>query len=830
VTSRPSGGDGPVAPDHPGTEPTGVAGPASTGEMVDHSRARRDVTRGLSDEAVRERVENGLVNGGAERTSRTYRSIVRANVFTRFNLIISVLTVVVLVAGQPADALFAIVMVVNAAVGIVQEVRAKRTLDRLRILVVPMVTVRRAGERREIDPAQVVVDDVIVLGSGDQIAVDGDVVGASTLEVDESALTGESVPVAKHDGDELLSGCVAVAGSGVMVATRVGSDSWVNRLASTAKEFTLTTSELRAGVDRILWAVGWSIVPLGALLTWSQLRSEQSTNDAMVSVVAGLVGLVPQGLVLLVSMALAVAVLRLAREHVVVQELHAVEALARVDVLCVDKTGTLTTGAMRMTRFVVPSGDGQVERLALRTIASADPEPTSTLATIADEIGSGETCDVERFVPFSSRRKWSGITWTPSRDAIDQHVTWVLGAPEILLERVPDDARTAVAASVGDAATAGGRVVVLASSAEWLTETSLPDRLLPRAVIVLSEELRTDVEDTLAYFARQGVDSRVISGDSAVTASAVAAQAGIDGAERSVSAESLGERALLERVDDTKVFGRVSPDDKRLIVEGLQRAGHTVAMTGDGVNDIPALKCADIGLAVDTATPATKAVSQLVLTDGRFDRMPHVVAEGRRVIANMERVSKLFVTKTVYSAVFVLAIGLAGAAYPFLPRQMSLVSELTIGIPAFLLSFRAADARARPGYIGRVVRFAVPAGVAASAVTFSTYWLARSSVVGADLDAARAIATLTLVLFASWVLVVLMLPLDRFDVILLAGLGVVLLLVLLVAPIRDFYRIDVPPFAETARMAAVVVASIVVAHAVTSVLRRRSGSDGSPGA
>jgi cation-transporting ATPase E len=720
-------------------------------------------------------------------------------------------------------------MVVNAAVGVVQEARAKRTLDRLRILVVPRITVQRDGHTSQVVPEAVVVDDLLVLGLGDHVPIDGRVVDDGLLEVDESALTGEADPIAKTRGDKVWSGSAVTAGSARVVAERVGSQTWIHTLVAQAKEYSPATSELRRGVDQILRLVGWIIVPLAALLLWSQLRSSQSTGEALISAVAGVVGLVPQGLVLLVSMALAVAIVRLAREHVVVQELHAVEGLARIDVFCVDKTGTLTTGAMQVASITpINATEPQVISDALAALAGADPDPTTTLRVIGEHVAGDPGWSTTNRVPFSSVRKWSGASFdrTTGERGIDP--SWVLGAPEILLEHVDADERAGIMTLVDAAAAGARRVVLLASSGGPLGDDTLPASLTPRATVVLAEQLRPDVAATLEFFRLQKVAVKVISGDSAATASAVAAQAGLVEADRCVDMRTVDvedQRGLIDLIERTTVFGRVLPEQKRAIVAALQEAGHSVAMTGDGVNDIPALKRADIAVAVDTATAATTAISQLVLLDGRFDRMPHVVAEGRRVIANMERVSKLFVTKTVYAAVFALTIGVSGSVFPFLPRQMSLVSELTIGLPAFVLSFRSADAASRSGYLQRVLHFAVPAGLATAAVTLTTYWLARSPVGGADLDQARTASTIALTVFAFWVLSVLMYPMDRVDLALLGSLVAVFVATLAIDPVRSFYRLDWPPVAALVCTAMTVAGGVAVAQTAALGLRRRSASE-----
>lgn len=779
--------------------------------------ADRSARPGLTTAEVAERVADGRVNRQPQRTSRSYAGIVRSNILTRFNLIISSLTIIVLAVGELADALFAGVMVVNAVVGIVQETRAKRTLDRLRLLVIPTVTVVRDGTESAVTPDSIVLDDVVVLRPGDQVPVDGVILETDAVELDESALTGESVPVVKTDGNEVLSGSAIVSGAAVVLATRVGEDAWIHRLIVEAKQYAPATSELRSGVDQILRYVGWALVPLGALLFWSQLRTDQSTSEGLIAAVAGVVGLVPQGLVLLVSMALAVAVIRLAREHVVVQELHAVEGLARIDVFCVDKTGTLTTGVMEVESFEPIDTDVDVVRSGVATLSASEPNPTNTLRVVGDFIDEAfdttpQVAEIESHVAFSSARKWSGVTVASGRPAgLDR--SWVLGAPEILLDAVDPVQRDAIADRLEPLARNARRVVLVASSDEPIVDANLPSRLTPRALVVLSEQLRPDAATTMEYFRRQGVTVKVISGDNPATVAAVAERIGLSGDEvdmRTVDIDD--EPAFTELVERAAVFGRVLPEQKRAIVDALQRAGHQVAMTGDGVNDIPALKRADIGVAIDTATPATKAISQLVLLDGRFDRMPNVVAEGRRVIANMERVSALFVTKTVYATLFALAIGLSGSIFPFLPRQMSLVSELTIGVPAFALSFRAANEPCRPGYLRRVLRFAVPAGLAAGTVTLASYWVARSPLGGATLEQSRSASTIALVLFALWVLFLLVTPADRVDLALLALLVVAFVVVLAVTPIRDFYRLDRPPVAALISTGVIVAGGIVASQ------------------
>ena len=769
---------------------------------------------GLRATEVERRRASGQINRTERRTSRTITEIVRANVFTRFNAIISVLAAVVLVFGHPIDALFAGVMVINAVIGIVQEIRAKRSLDKLTLLIAPTVIVVRDGAEQEVDPGELVVDDLVLLRPGDEVPVDGCVLGSDGLEVNESALTGEADAVAKQEQDDVLAGSAVVAGSGFVTATRIGSDRWIEGLVAEARQFVLTNSELRAGVDAILRVISWIIVPLGALSVWSQLRTEeQSFEEALVSAVAGVVGLVPQGLVLLVSMAMAVATLRLGREGVVVQELHAVEGLARIDVLCVDKTGTLTTGEFTLDDVIAIDIDDGELRAGLGALVGSEKNPTASSTVIAEQVQPPDGWKPAQHVAFSSSRKWSGTTF-------ESQGSWMLGAPEVLFDAAGEPGDSQNRAKVSELAAEARRVLVVAHSDRELAGEELPDGLRVVGMAVLVEQLRPDAGDIMRYFAEQHVQVKIISGDSSETVSAVAQRLGIEGGDRHVDLRQLDGDDYDRVVEDSVVFGRVRPEQKRDLVDALQRAGHTAAMTGDGVNDIPALKRANIGIAMNTATPATKSVAQLVLVDGRFDRLPSVVAEGRRVVANMERVSTLFITKTVYSVMFVLAIGFSGSVFPFLPRHISLISELTIGVPAFLLSFRAADQPARPGYLRRVLWFALPAGLLASAIVLSTYWLARSPLVDASLAEARSVATISLAATALWILYRIMRPLDRYDICLLVGLVVVLSLVAASGPGRRFYALDWPSVDDLLVLGSITVISILVFEAVLALFRR----------
>src|SRR6516164_1655846 len=554
---------------------------------------------GLSGAQVAERVSRGLTNAGGEHTSRSVAHILRANILTRFNLILGVLLAIILVVGQPQDALFGIVLVTNALIGIGQELRAKRTLDRLAVLSAPHVRVIRDGARRDIAVEELVADDLVDLRAGDQLVADGVVRASASLQADESLLTGESEPVDKQAGDRLLSGSFVVGGSGGYQATGVGGEAYARKLAAQARRFTVVRSELVAGINQILRYVTWAIPPVAILLVVSQLHTSETAGEAATSTVAALVGMVPQGLVLLTSVAFGVAALTLARRQVLVQQLPAVEGLARVDIVCFDKTGTLTDGTITFDSLIRLDDQAPTEA-ALGALAD-DKARNTTLAAIGQAFPPPQGWARQDTVPFSSARKWSAASFAG-------HGAWVLGAPEMVLPGSQDESLSQAA----DLAASGRRVLVLAHAAGPLNGQALPGGLHAVAFIVLAERLRSDVTQAIAYFATQGVALKVISGDNPHTVSAVAARAGVPQADNPADARDLPEDpgALAAVLEEHSVFGRVSPQQKESMVTALQARGHTVAMTGDGVNDVLALKLADIGVAMGSGAPATKAVAE----------------------------------------------------------------------------------------------------------------------------------------------------------------------------------------------------------------------------
>jgi cation-transporting P-type ATPase E len=728
---------------------------------------------GLSGAEVAERVAAGRTNAVDHRTSRTAVEIVRANVFTVFNGLLATLFVLTLATGRWQNSLFGGVIVANAAIGIIQELRAKRTLDRLAVLNAATARVVRDGLVSEVALGEVVEDDLVELRTGDQVPADGTVARSAGLELDESLLTGESDPVAKLPGDEVRSGAIVVAGQGRFQATGVGANAYATQLAIEARRFTITHSELVAGTNKLLRWISLMMLVVGPVLLWSQFKSKDNVGwqDSVTGTVAALVGMVPEGLVLLTSLAFGLATISLARRQTLVQELPAVEGLARVDVVCLDKTGTLTHGDVEFGHLEVLDDTGRDEIDEALGLLCRAPDANATAAAVAAVVAEPTWSQLDT-VPFSSARKWSATVTA-------EHGSWVLGAPEMVLPAPAAAPSQQARAAAEQRAAAGGRVLLLARSTSppggggGSGEPTLPDELAPVALVVLAERIRADAPNTLRYFTEQGVRLIVISGDSAHTVGAVAAAVGVPGVAG--AAEAVDARTLPEDIDELgavleqhSAFGRVTPHQKRAVVAALQKRGHVVAMTGDGVNDALALKDADIGVAMGNGSPATRAVAQLVLLDGRFAHLPDVVAEGRRVIANIERAANLFLVKNIYSLVLAIITAVTLAAYPFAPIQLTLISNLTIGIPAFFLALGPNRRRYVPGFLGRVLRFAVPTGTVIATAAYVGYRLARLLDSSGGVTGGRTTATIVVLVVSLWTLLVLARPLQGWKLALVA--------------------------------------------------------------
>ncbi|MFC9278227.1 HAD-IC family P-type ATPase [Streptomyces collinus] len=739
---------------------------------------------GLTGAEVAERVARGQVNDVPVRSSRSMGEIVRANVFTRFNAIIGVLWLVMLFVAPIQDSLFGFVILANTGIGIVQEWRAKQTLDSLAVIGESRPTVRRDGTAVEVPTSGIVLDDLVEIGPGDKVVVDGVCAEADGLEIDESLLTGEADPVVKRRGDPVMSGSFVVAGGGAFRATKVGREAYAAQLAEEASRFTLVHSELRTGISTILKYVTWMMVPaaIGLVVTQLVVKSD-GLKDAVARTVGGIIPMVPEGLVLLTSVAFAIGVIRLGRKQCLVQELPAIEGLARVDTVCLDKTGTLTEGGMDVTGLKPLGGaDETYVRRVLGALGESDPRPNASLQAIIDAYPDSEEWRCVESLPFSSARKYSGASFS---EGDGEASTWLLGAPDVLL--ADGDAALAETERLNEQ---GLRVLLLSRATRDLDDPEPARGARPTALVVLEQRLRPDAAGTLGYFAQQDVRAKVISGDNAVSVGAVAAKLGLSGTAVDARRLPAEREAMADALDEGTVFGRVTPQQKRDMVGALQSKGHTVAMTGDGVNDVLALKDADIGVSMGSGSEATRAVAQIVLLDNSFATLPSVVAEGRRVIGNITRVATLFLVKTVYSVLLAVLVVCWQVEYPFLPRHLTLLSTLTIGIPAFFLALAPNRERARPHFVRRVMRYSIPGGVVAGVATFVTYLVARHHYTGPDsLEAETSAATLTLFLVSMWVLAIIARPYTWWRVALVASMGVAFLLVLAVPALQTFFAL-----------------------------------------
>lgn len=742
-------------------------------------------TLGLSSAEVDERRRDGRANELPPRTGKTVGQIVRQNVFTRINAILFVLFVMVITTGSLINGAFGLLIVVNSGIGIVQELRAKRTLESLVIVGEERPRVWRDGELAEVAQEDLVLDDVVRVGAGNQIVVDGVVVASDYLSVDESNLTGESDAVRKAPGDPIMSGSFVVSGSGDYEVTKVGADSYAAKLAAEASRFSLAHSELQAGINKILTYITWVLIPVGLLTIYSQTRGGVHDYRSVVLEITGaLVPMVPEGLVLITSTAFALGVIRLGKRQCLVQELPAIEGLARVDVVCADKTGTLTENTLVFSELEV-IGDGRVAHegaaggsdegarcaQVLAQLVATDPDPNATAQAIAEQFpAEGEKWEVVERAPFSSATKWSGATFARPEAGQTGRVTYVMGAPDVLGGDHPAAAR---AEEVG---ATGRRVLMLGRAQREVGEEGAPGVVTPLALIIFEQKIRPDARDTLEFFAEQDVEVKVISGDNAASVGAVTERLGVEQGTP-VDARRIEPADFARTIEDNRVFGRVRPDQKQEMVKALQANGHTVAMTGDGVNDVLALKDADIGVAMGAGSAATRAVAKIVLLDNRFATLPHVVAEGRRVIGNIERVANLFLTKTIYSAFLAILVILAAVPFPFMPIHVTITGWFTIGIPAFILALPPNHNRARPNFVRRVLRFAVPAGVVVGASSFLAYMVASGWDVPAVHVQESTAALVALIIPSSWVLFCIARPLSPWKLALvvlpLVGYGVI---------------------------------------------------------
>jgi cation-transporting P-type ATPase E len=770
---------------------------------------RPDVDRGLGYAEAERRLRR--LGPPPESSSRSTSSIIAGNVFTLFNAIIGVFFVLDLALGLYADSLFGVIAIVNSYIGIRQELNAKATLDELAVLVAPRARVLRDGEIAELLTTEIVPGDVVRVEPGDQLVADGEVIASRGMTLDESMLTGEADGIRKGEGDRVLSGSFCIAGAGRYVVDAVREDSYAGRIAGEARAFRHPPSPLQREVNRVIVVCTYAMLPLAALLLATLKLRNVSLAEAAQTATAGLVTLIPEGLVLLMSVTFAVAAVRLARRRTLVQQMSATESLASVDTICIDKTGTLTAGELRLVGVEVAEGvDRASAEAALGRFAASAGDRNRTLETIAARF-PGDAGRVGAEVPFSSEWKWSGITTAGSSlrsegpggapsTKTSSAVSHVLGAPDVLAQAGALTLPPGLARSLERETAAGRRVVAFGESSEPLPDDPAgapPPRLAPLAIVVLEETLRPHAAETIAFIREQEVDLKLISGDAAATVTAVAYAVGvprdagvIEGPDLPEDPEELARAALRNTI-----FCRIKPEQKKALVDALVGAGRYVAMIGDGVNDVPALKRARMAVAMGSGAQVTKAVADVVLLEDEFSRLPEAVGEGRRIARNIHRLGRLYMTKTVYAATLILLVAVPGFAFPFLPRHLTMAAFLTIGIPSFVLALAPSDG---PLYRGRLLRalaaFAVPAGVATALGSILSFFL-FDTVFGGTLDAGRTAATTTLIVLGlAFVLLLERGPgrehiaIQSYMLALIAGLGALYALILAAAPVRGFFE------------------------------------------
>jgi cation-transporting P-type ATPase E len=773
--------------------------------------------QGLSRDEAYRRLER--LGPPEEAQSRSVASIVAGNVLTLFNAVIGVFFILILSLGLFADAVFGFIAIVNSAIGIRQELKAKETLDQLALLVAPRAKVVRDGQVLELLADEVVPGDIVRIEPGDQLVADGAVVASRGLTLDESMLTGESDGVRKHEGDRMLSGAFCLAGSGYYELDAVREESHAAKVAGEAREFRHPPSPLQEEVNRLIQATTLAMVPLAVVLLLALSARSIGFQEAAQTSTAGLITLIPEGLVLLMSVTLAVAAVRLARMNTLVQQISATEALAAVDTICVDKTGTLTDGTLDLVSVEVadPARPGAAHE-ALGRFAHSAGERNRTLQVIADRYPAAPERVVAE-IPFSSQWKWSGVTL----DGSGALRSYVMGAPDVLVASGAMELPPALQNTLEEHTRAGRRVVAFGETAGGLPQDPAqhpPPALEPRALVVLEERLRPDAEETIAFMREQEVDLKLISGDARATVTAVARAVGVPEDAGVIEGPLLpDDRAgLAAAAEQNTIFCRITPEQKKSLVGALADRGRFTAMIGDGVNDVPALKRARLAVAMGSGSQITKGVGDIVLLKDQFSMLPRAVAEGRRIARNIHRLGRLYLTKSVYAAVLITVTAIFGFTFPFLPRHLTVAALLTIGIPSFVLALAPSEG---PLYRGRLLRalaaFAVPAGVAMAAACLLSFFLV-DNVFGGSLEEGRTAATTTLIVLGLCFILLLErgpgrehITIQSYMLAMIAGLGALFALILAAAPVRDFFELVLLTSAQWFLALASVAAGLVLA-------------------
>lgn len=647
---------------------------------------------GLTKEEVEERIKENKVNYDTSLPTKSIKTIVRENIFTLFNLINILLGVAVFCVGSYKNLLFLIVIFCNTAISIIQEINSKKAVDKLSILAQAKVNCIRDGEKQEIGINSIVLDDLLMLETENQIVADS-IILEGEVEVNESFITGESDVIYKRKGDTLLSGSFVVSGKCKAEVIHIGDENYTSKISSGAKYVKKVNSEIMKSLNGIIKIVSIAIVPIGILLFFNQLGlTENSFKNAVVNTVAAIIGMIPEGLVLLTSTVLAVSVIRLSKRKVLVQELYCIETLARVDTLCLDKTGTITEGRMEVNDIIeITKSKEELEEI-LSEIASASDDNNSTIEAIRAKYKNKQKWKVINKIPFSSQKKWSGVCFKDKG-------SYIIGAPEFVLREKYDEYKERIEKYSNDY-----RVIIVANSEGDFIEKELPDKLEVLGFVLISDVIRKEASKTLKYFKEQGVNIKIISGDNPITVSKIAKRAGVENSEKYINMQEIKTKEQLEKAaKEYTIFGRVTPVQKKELVQALKKEGHTVAMTGDGVNDVLALKEADCSIAMASGSDATRNVAELVLLDSNFASMPEIVLEGRRTINNIERSATLFLVKTIYASILAIIFLFVNMPYPFMPIQLTLISTVTIGIPSFVLALEPNKERIKGKFLRNVI-------------------------------------------------------------------------------------------------------------------------------
>lgn len=658
-----------------------------------------DISIGLNSKQVEERKAKNLINKDTTLPTKSIKQIISENFLTLFNFLNLLLAIAIFAVGSYKNMLFLGIVIINTAISTIQEIHSKHMVDKLAVLASAKALVIRNGKKQEISIHEIVLDDVIEFETGNQVATDC-IIEDGEIEVDESYITGESDSIYKQKGEQLLSGSIILSGTCIARVEHIGEENYTSQISSGAKYVKKVKSEIMSSLSKIIRILTFAIIPIGLLLFANQyFLLEVSIQESVVKTVAAMIGMIPEGLVLLTSTVFAIGVIKLSKQKVLVQELYCIETLARVDTLCLDKTGTLTQGKMEVEKYISKNNDNKLFEEIVSKVVNSSKDNNSTMLALKEKFKKEEDCNVLKIVPFSSQTKWSGVT-------LEEYGTYILGAPEFILREKVEQYEKEIKEECNKY-----RVLVLVHSNEELREREkeLPKQIEVVGFIYLRDKVRKEAKDTLEYFKKQDVDVKIISGDNPITVSEIAKQVGIKEYKNYIDASKLkSEEDIKNAVLKYTIFGRVTPTQKKSIILALKEQGKTVAMTGDGVNDVLALKEADCSIAMANGSDATKNVSQLILLDSNFSSMPQVVVEGRRSINNLERSASLFLVKTIYSAILAILFLLIGEEYPFMPIQLSLISLVTIGIPSFLLALEPNKERVYGNFLKSVIKRAIP--------------------------------------------------------------------------------------------------------------------------